>query len=386
MSYLFDNYAPLDVAFVSGKACWLQDEHGKKYLDALSGVGVVNLGHCHANITEAITKQASTLLHTSNWYQLKHQESLAQKLCQLTGMSKAFFANSGAEANEAAIKLSRLYARKNKIDNPIILTCRDSFHGRTFATLSATGSEKVQTGFSPLLESFIHIDFNDIDAIVSHSNNPNIVGIMLEPILGERGVIIPDENYLNQVRRICDDNQWLMILDEVQTGFGRTGELFSYQHNNIIPDILTCAKGMGNGVPIGACLGGEKVADLFTVGSHGSTFGGNPLCACVALSVLDTFESEQILANVKQQSEYFLKNAQQILGAHTKVKDIRAKGLMLAISLDKTYPDIIDKALKLGILINANGEHIRLLPPLIINQEEIDFLLKTLDKLIGELL
>lgn len=385
MSYLFDNYLPLAITFKSAQGCWLTDTQDKQYLDALSGVGVVGLGHCHPAITHAITQQAQTLVHTSNWYRIEHQESLAKKLCQSSKMKKVFFANSGAEANEAAIKLTRLYAKKHQINAPIILTAKHSFHGRTMATLSATGTLKVQQGFSPLLPEFIHVDFDDIDAIKAHQANSNIVGVMLEPILGEAGVIIPADNYLNKVQEVCHKNNWLLILDEVQTGAGRTGKLFAYQHNNISPDILTCAKGLGNGLPIGACLGGAKVADLFTPGTHGSTYGGNPLCSRVALSVLETIETENILDNVNTQSIYFLSQASLVLAKNTIVKDIRAKGLMLAISLDKIYPDLIQQALDIGLLINANGVHIRLLPPLIINQNEMDILIEKLNQLIGSL-
>ena len=385
MSYLFDNYLPLPVHFKQGNGCWLTDTNNKQYLDALSGVGVVNLGHCHPVITQTITTQAKTLIHTSNWYHNDHQANLAKKLCQLTQMEKVFFTNSGAEANETAIKLTRLYARQQKIVNPVILTAKNSFHGRTMATLSATGNSKIQHGFAPLLSDFIHLDFDDIDAIKAHQNNPNIVALMLEPIMGEAGVIIPEQTYLNKAQAICQQNDWLLILDEVQTGIGRTGQLFAHQANQIVPDILTSAKGLGNGLPIGACLGGQKVAHLLILGSHGTTYGGNPLCTAVGLSVLEIIEKNAILDNVNTMSAYFLSQASLVLQRYPIVQDIRAKGLMLAITLDKVYLDLMIKALDLGILIHANGKHIRLLPPLIINQNEMDTLIQKLNQLIGTL-
>lgn len=385
MSYLFDNYAPLDIHFKSGDGCFLTANNNDKYLDALSGVGVVNLGHCHREITKTICQQSKTLLHTSNWYHIDNQIKLAQKLCELAGMKKAFFANSGAEANEAAIKLTRLYSEKRGIKNPIILTSNDSFHGRTMATLSATGNAKVKAGFAPILSEFIHIDFNDIVAIEEYKNNSNIVAVMLEPILGEKGVIIPDNDYLNKVSKICNDNNWLFILDEVQTGIGRTGEMFCHQYNNITPDILTIAKGLGNGIPIGACLGGSKVSKLFLAGSHGSTFGGNPLSTAVASTVLDVIIADNILANVKKMSEYFLNNSHKKFQDISIIKNIRAKGLMIGITLDKNYPNLLNNALKLKLLISVNGENIRLLPPLIINTKEMDILINRMYKLISSL-
>ncbi|SVE26833.1 uncharacterized protein METZ01_LOCUS479687, partial [marine metagenome] len=238
MSNLMSNYSPLDVTFTSGSGCWLTDTSGKRYFDALSGVGVVNLGHCHPKITQSIVEQSQELLHTSNWYRIEHQEELAVRLCKLANMDKVFFSNSGAEANEAAIKIARLFARQKNIDIPVILTAKESFHGRTMATLSATGSSKVQAGFSPLMSEFIHVDFDDVEAIKQYSDNKNIVAVMLEPIQGEAGVIIPQQDYLNQVKAVCKENDWLFILDEVQSGMGRTGKLFAHQYNDLTPDVL----------------------------------------------------------------------------------------------------------------------------------------------------
>ena len=382
MSYLMSNYAPLEVTFVKGEGCYLTDTKGDQYLDALSGVGVVGLGHCHKDITAAIQIQASTLLHTSNWYHIQHQETLAKKLCQLASMDTAFFGNSGAEANEAAIKIARLHGRANNIDNPVILTANQSFHGRTMATLSATGNEKVQNGFSPLVSEFIHVDFNDIDAITAHVDNANIVAIMLEPIQGESGVIIPADDYLNQVQDICQANDWLLILDEVQTGIGRTGKLFAHEYNNITPDILTLAKGLGNGVPIGACLAKGKAANLFQPGSHGSTFGGNPLVCQTALTVLEVIEKNDILYNAVQMGEYLVSGFKSKLMNSDKVVEIRSKGLMLAIELNQDCSSLLKAALDKKLLLNITGQSIRLLPPLIINKAEADSIINTVCELI----
>lgn len=384
MSYLMSNYTPLDVAFVKGTGCYLTDTQGDQYLDALSGVGVVGLGHCHPTITSVIQQQAATLLHTSNWYHIAHQETLAKKLCQLSAMDNVVFSNSGAEANEAAIKIARLYARAGNIDNPVILTAKKSFHGRTMATLSATGNAKVQEGFKPLVSEFIHIDFNDVDAIKKHTNNTNIVAVMLEPIQGESGVIIPASDYLNQVQSICKAHNWLFILDEVQTGIGRTGKLFAHQYNHITPDILTLAKGLGNGVPIGACLAKGKASTLFTPGTHGSTFGGNPLVCRTALSVLEIIKNDNILDNVVQMNKYLVNSLQSRLPA-SKIVEIRSKGLMVAIELNQDCAELLNAAISKKLLLNITKRSIRLLPPLIINQEEIDILVSILSELLNEL-
>lgn len=377
------NYAPLEVAFIKGQGCYLTNTKGQQYLDALSGVGVVGLGHCHPDITTVIQSQAAELLHTSNWYHIQHQETLAEKLCTLANMDGAFFGNSGAEANEAAIKITRLYARANNIDNPIILTANQSFHGRTMATLSATGNPKVRSGFSPLVSEFIHIDFNDIDAVKAYSDNADVVAVMLEPIQGESGVIVPKDDYINQVHSICQTNNWLLILDEVQTGIGRTGKMFAHQYNDITPDILTLAKGLGNGVPIGACLAKGKAAKLLTVGTHGSTFGGNPLVCKTALTVLEVIERDKILKNVSVMSDYLLAGLQAL--SSDKIIEIRIKGLMIAIQLNQNCAGLLNAALQKHLLINITGNSIRLLPPLILNQNEADIIINTLGELIGEL-
>jgi acetylornithine aminotransferase len=301
-------------------------------------------------------------------------------------MDKVFFSNSGAEANEAAIKIARLFARQKRIDMPVILTAKESFHGRTMATLSATGSSKVQAGFSPLMSEFIHVDFDDIEAINQYSNNKNVVAVMLEPIQGEAGVIIPQQDYLNQVKSVCEENDWLFILDEVQSGMGRTGKLFAHQYNELTPDVLCLAKGLGNGVPIGACLAKGIAAEMLIPGTHGSTFGGNPLVCKVALSVLDVFEEDAILDNVNVMSNYIKEQLQKNLEDCSAVIQIRVKGLMIGIGLDENITDctkLLQKALEDELLINITGNSIRMLPPLIITQQEVDILIKKIIKLIN---
>jgi acetylornithine aminotransferase len=352
-------------------------------LDCLSGVGVVNLGHCHPTITKAIINQANTLLHTSNWYRIENQELLAERLCSVANMDKVFFGNSGAEANEAAIKIARLHGQSKGVENPIILTANQSFHGRTMATLSATGNSKVQAGFAPLVSEFIHVDFNDLDAIKAFDGNSSVVAVMLEPIQGESGVIIPDDHYLNNVQSICNNNDWLLILDEVQTGIGRTGKLFAHQYNNITPDVMTLAKGLGNGIPIGACLTKGAANELLTPGTHGSTFGGNPLVTKVALSVLDVFENDNILENVNTQSSYIHSKLSDSFKDHSSVKEIRIKGLMIAIELNIDCSTLLKKSLDDQFLINITGNSIRMLPPLIISKKEVDTMLEKVIKLIN---
>ena len=300
-------------------------------------------------------------------------------------MDKVFFSNSGAEANEVAIKISRLFARQKNIDIPVILTAKDSFHGRTMATLSATGSSKVQAGFSPLMSEFIHVDFDDVEAIKQYSDNKNIVAVMLEPVQGEAGVIIPQKDYLNEVNAVCEENDWLFILDEVQSGMGRTGKLFAHQYNNLTPDVLCLAKGLGNGVPIGACLAKGRASEMLITGSHGSTFGGNPLVCKVALSVLDVFEEDAILDNVNAMSNYINDQLKKNLEEFSTVTQIRVKGLMIGIGLNESTIDctqLLQKALDDELLINIAGNSIRMLPPLIITQQEVDILIKKIIKLI----
>jgi len=378
-------YAPLPVTFKSGKGAYLIDTEGKQYLDALAGVAVCSLGHAHPAITEAICDQARTLVHTSNIYQIQHQNDLGEKLCSLAGMDKVFFGNSGAEANEAAIKLARLYGKKQGVETPNIIVMNGSFHGRTLATLSATGSRKIQAGFSPLVSGFVRVEYNDIDAIKNVAkNNSDIVAVLVEPVQGEGGVIVPDDDYLANIRKICDKNNWLMILDEIQTGIGRTGKWFAHQHNdNAKPDVMTLAKALGNGVPIGACLAAGKAADVFSPGTHGSTFGGNPLATRAALAVLDVFEKSNIVENTATMGFYLLEQFKSKLNGVDGVVEIRGKGLMVGIELNKDCGELVKQAFEKQLLINVTaGKTIRLLPPLIITKEQADTIVSTLVPLI----
>ncbi|ALE01736.1 aspartate aminotransferase family protein [Candidatus Thioglobus sp.] len=386
MSNLMSNYSPLEVTFVKGEGCWLTDTKGDQYLDALSGIGVVNLGHCHPVITKNLIDQSQQLLHTSNVYRIGNQEKLAKELCTLAKMDKVFFSNSGAEANEAAIKIVRLFARSKDIEKPVILTANQGFHGRTMATLSATGQSKVQAGFAPLMSEFIHVNYDDIEAISDYQSNANVVAVMVEPIQGEAGIIIPKNDYLNKVQELCNKNGWLLILDGVQSCMGRTGKLFAHEHNQITPDILCLAKGLGNGVPIGACLAKGVASKMLTPGTHGSTFGGNPLVTSAALGVLDVFQNTNVLENVNKMSEYFRSEFDNKIKNNIAVKELRIKGLMIGIGLDSNIIDcsqLVKKALKDNLLINVTGTTIRMLPPLIITKEEIDILISKLIKLIS---
>ena len=386
MSNLMSNYSPLEVTFVKGEGCWLTDTKGDQYLDALSGIGVVNLGHCHPVITKNLIDQSQQLLHTSNVYRIGNQEKLAKELCTLAKMDKVFFSNSGAEANEAAIKIVRLFAISKDIEKPVILTANQGFHGRTMATLSATGQSKVQAGFAPLMSEFIHVNYDDIEAISDYQSNANVVAVMVEPIQGEAGIIIPKNDYLNKVQELCNKNGWLLILDGVQSCMGRTGKLFAHEHNQITPDILCLAKGLGNGVPIGACLAKGVASKMLTPGTHGSTFGGNPLVTSAALGVLDVFQNTNVLENVNKMSEYFRSEFDNKIKNNIAVKELRIKGLMIGIGLDSNIIDcsqLVKKALKDNLLINVTGTTIRMLPPLIITKEEIDILISKLIKLIS---
>ena len=383
---LMNTYARLPVVFERGEGSLLWDSNGKQYIDAISGIAVCSLGHARTEIAEAICDQAHNLLHTSNLYQIQHQTSLAEKLCQLSGMQQVFFSNSGAEANEAAIKLARLYGKSKDIELPEIIVACDSFHGRTLATLSATGNRKVQAGFSPLVQGFVRVSYNNIDAIKNIAKTSrNVVAILLEPVQGEGGVNIPSDDYLTQVRDICNQNDWLLMLDEIQTGMCRTGEWFAFQHNGIKPDVMTLAKALGNGVPIGACLAANKAADVLQPGTHGSTFGGNPLACRAALTVIDIMEKEQLAQAAKQLGHYFNQQFSQQLSTINCVKEVRNKGLMIGIHLNRDCGVLVSQALEQGVLINvAAGNTIRLLPPLTLSTQEADTIIKTVSQLIAD--
>jgi len=363
------SYQQLPVAFERGSGVWLTDQNGQQYLDALSGIGVCGLGHAHPEIEKAIADQAGKLLHTSNLYHIPLQEALAERLTSLAGMEKVFFANSGAEANEVAIKIARLFGHQQGIDHPVVITATGSFHGRTMATLSATGNSKVQQGFEPLVEKFVHVPYNDME-VLSRLTDANIVAVMLEPIQGEGGVVIPDEGYLKTVRDICDQNNWLLILDEIQTGMCRTGEWFAFQHEKITPDVMTLAKALGNGVPIGACLAKGTAADLIQPGSHGSTFGGNPLASRAALAVIDVLSKQKLHMKAAKLGAEMLARFKSELSEIEGVISVRGKGLMLAIELDRECAQLVKMALQEHLLINVASENvIRILPPLIIDDD-----------------
>ncbi len=376
----------MPITFTHGEGVWLYDDEGKKYLDGLSGIAVCGLGHAHPDVTKTIQKQAARLLHTSNTFHIKEQELLAKKLTKIAGMEQVFFANSGAEANEAAIKLTRLFGHKKGIETPSIIVMERAFHGRTMATLTASGSRKVQAGFEPLVPGFIRAPFNDLDAIHTiAANRDDVVAIMLEPIQGEGGIYPAEEGYLKAISKICDENNWLLILDEIQTGNARTGKMFACMHYNIQPDILTTAKGLANGVPIGACLMSKNAVDLFKPGNHGSTFGGNPLACATALTVLEVFERDKICEQVAKNSKLLMDKLISTLGEHPNVKAIRGKGFMLGVELDRPATEMRLTGLKHGLLFNITADAVvRLLPPLIINEEEMDELVTRLNKTINE--
>ncbi len=381
-------YSPLPISFTHGKGIWLYDEKGQAYLDALSGIAVCGLGHAHPDVTHFIQEQAARLLHTSNGYIIKEQELLAEKLTQMAGMEQAFFSNSGAEANEAAIKISRLFGHQKGIETPSIIVMERAFHGRTMATLTASGSRKVQAGFDPLMPGFIRAPFNDIQSLITIANNrEDVVAIFLEPIQGEGGIHPAEDSYLRKVADLCHERNWLLILDEVQTGNGRTGALFAYQHTGVIPDIVTTAKGLGNGIPIGACLMRGPACNLLKPGNHGSTFGGNPLASGTALTVLNVIERDKLCENAKRAGIQLKEKLRTALNGNPHVRSIRGRGLMLGIELDRPASDARMLGLENGILFNVTADNvIRLLPPLIITEDEIDELVARLTKTIFEFL
>ena len=389
---LMNTYAPLPVTFEKGDGVWLWDTEGKQYLDALSGIAVCGLGHAHPAVTETICQQAGKLIHTTNIYAIQHQQALADKLTTLAGMDSVFFGNSGAEANEAAIKIARLYGHSKDIDQPTIIVMEGSFHGRTLATLSATGNRKVQAGFEPLVSGFLRVPYNDLDAIAAVAkNNHNVVAVLVEPIQGEGGIQIPDENYLPGIRQLCDDNGWLMMLDEIQTGMCRSGQWFAHQHASLqgsaIPDVMTLAKALGNGVPIGACLARGMAAQQFKPGHHGSTYGGNPLVCKTALTVIETLENENLATRAAELGARIIAGFGESLAELDGVTEIRGQGMLMAIELDRPCAELVKLALENGLLINVTAERVvRLLPPLIMSNADADQLVTKLSDLIGQFL
>lgn len=385
---LMTTYSRLPVTFEHGKGTQLWDTNGKQYLDALGGIAVCGLGHAHPAVSQAICEQANKLIHTSNLYGIQRQVELGDKLCALSGMSKVFFSNSGAEANEAAIKLARMYGHHKRIQTPEIIAMENSFHGRTMATLSATGNRRIQAGFEPLVQGFVRAPFNDLDALQTiASNSPNVVAILVEPIQGEGGILMPDDDYLTGIRKICDENNWLMMLDEIQTGMCRTGKWFAFQHNNITPDVMTLAKSLGNGMPIGACLANGKAADVLQPGTHGSTYGGNPLACNAAIAVISTLETENLEQRAASLGTKIITGLQSSLENTAGVSEIRGKGLMIGIELERPCGELVNMGLEAGILINVTANNVvRLLPPLIISNDEADQIVKMTSKLIVDFL
>ncbi|PKO26324.1 MAG: acetylornithine transaminase [Betaproteobacteria bacterium HGW-Betaproteobacteria-8] len=388
--HLMNTYGRQPVTFVKGEGVWLWDEQGNKYLDALAGVAVNGLGHGHPRLVKAISEQVARLIHVSNIYRIKEQAQLADKLAEISGMDRVFFCNSGCEANEAAIKLARLHGHNRGIENPEIIVMEKAFHGRTMATLSATGNRKVQAGFEPLVSGFIRVPFDDLEAVRQvASRNPNVVAILVEPVQGEGGINIPHDvkGYLGGLREICDAHDWLLMLDEVQSGIGRTGTWFAFQHTDIVPDVMTLAKGLGSGVPIGACLAKGPAAEVFTYGKHGSTFGGNPLACTAGLTTLQTIEQDKLREHADLAGNWICDQLRTELAGVSGVQTIRNAGLMIGVQLDRPCGELVARALEQKLLINVTADNvIRLLPPLIISQDEAAQLVQALAPLIKSFL
>ncbi|MHB8352892.1 MAG: acetylornithine/succinylornithine family transaminase [Burkholderiales bacterium] len=374
MSHLMNTYARLPIAFTRGEGVWLWDEAGRRYLDALAGIAVNGLGHAHPRLVKAIADQAGQLIHTSNIYRVLRQEQLADRLCALSGMAQAFFCSSGAEANEAAIKLARLYGHQRGVEIPTIIVMEKAWHGRTIATLSATGSRKAQAGFEPLVAGFVRVPYNDLDAVRAVAeHNRNIVAVLLEPIQGEGGINVADVAYQQGLHALCREQGWLYMLDEVQSGIGRTGNWFAFEHAGVRPDVMALAKGLGSGVPIGACLADGAATDVFKPGSHGTTFGGGPLVCAAALATLDIMTDQGLLANAARQGARLKSAFEAGLKGVAGVVEIRGQGLILGIELDRPCGDIVKQALEQGLLVNVTSDKVvRLLPPLILEDAHTD--------------
>lgn len=381
-------YARYSVAFERGEGIWLYDTEGRRYLDALTGIAVTGLGHAHPAVTAAICNQAGKVLHTSNLYEIPNQQALGDRLCKETGMDAVYFCNSGAESNEAAIKLARKYGNDLGVSNPSIIVMESSFHGRTLATLSATGNRAIQAGFEPLVSGFVRVPFDDVDAVQKvASNNPSVVAILVEPIQGEGGVHVPKPGYLKALREICDQNNWLLMLDEVQTGNGRTGTYFAFQQEGIQPDVLSTAKGLGNGMPIGATLALGKAAQVLGPGTHGSTYGGNPLACAAALAVFDSIKHDKLAENAAIRGEWIRKFLRESLADIPQLVEVRGKGLMIGVQFSETITELGKLAVENQLLLNINGggKVIRLLPPLIISESEAQDLVDRITKLVKQM-
>ncbi len=383
-----NTYSQLPVTFVKGEGVWLWDERGDRYLDALSGIAVCGLGHCHPRITKALCEQAGKLIHVSNLYHIERQEQLATHLAELSGMQNVYFCNSGAEANESAIKLARLYGHNKGIELPTIIVMENSFHGRTMATLTASGNRKVQAGFEPLLTGFVRVPYNNIEAVAQVAiNNKNVVAVLVEPFQGEGGVNIPQAQYLQELRSICDQQDWLLMLDEVQSGIGRSGKWFAFQNSNIIPDVMTLAKGLGSGVAIGACLASGVAAQIFKPGNHASTFGGNPLACAAAMETLMVLAEENLIEYSMKLGDFMRGRLSAQLEDEAGVVEIRGQGLIIGIELSMPCGDLVKRALARKLLINVTSENVvRLLPALVMRQEEAIQVIDTTCQLIREFL
>lgn len=383
---LMNTYGTPSIALVKGEGAWLWDAQGNKYLDALSGIAVCGLGHSHPSVAKAVAEQAGLLTHCSNYFSIPNQEMLADKLCTASGMSNVFFGNSGAEANEAALKIARLHGHKKGIKLPTILVMDNAFHGRTLATLSASGGRRVQAGFEPLVRGFARAPFNDMESLkIVADNNTDICAILVEPIQGEGGVRLASTGYLRQLREFCDQRGWLLMLDEVQTGNGRTGKYFYFQHSGIIPDVVTTSKGLGNGVPIGACLAHGEAAQLMQPGNHGSTFGGNPLACAAALATINTLQDDHLIERAAVLGDRIMASFKTALAGVEHVVEIRGKGCMIGIELNKPCKSLFSAAMAAGLIINVTADTvIRLLPPFIMTDDQADQVVAILAPLIKD--
>lgn len=381
---IINTYGTRKLALVKGEGVWLWDADGKKYLDFFSGIAVTNLGHCHPAVTEAICRQAQTLVHVSNLYYIEPQVQLASLLAKNSFAKRWFFCNGGAEANEAALKIARRYWVQKGTPKPVIISAHQSFHGRTLATITATGQPKYQQGFEPLMPGIVHVSFNDLEALES-AVTPEVGAILLEPIQGEGGIQVPAGDYLAKVRELCNKKGILLVFDEVQTGLGRTGKLFAHMHYGVTPDIMTLAKGLGNGVPIGAMGCTEEVSSGFSVGSHACTFGGNPLSSAAAVATMTELTKPGFIEGAAKVGEYFFAELGKLAPKYDGIKEIRGKGLMVGVEFKDAVASIISKLLDAGIICGPAGPNVlRFLPPLIIEKQHVDQVVATLDKVLGE--
>ncbi len=388
MPHLMNTYGRLPVAFTHGQGCRLFDEQGKSYLDALAGIAVNTLGHNHPRLVKALATQVGRLMHASNIYRIAEGETASDRLAALSRMDEVFFCNSGCEANEAAIKLARLYGHQQGIEQPAIIVMEQAFHGRTLATLSATGNRKVQAGFEPLVSGFVRVPFDDLAAVEQvAARNPNIVAVLFEPIQGEGGINLAHKDFMLSLRRICNQKNWLFMVDEVQCGIGRTGVWFAHQHAGILPDVMTLAKGLGSGVPIGACLAAGRATGVFKPGNHGSTFGGNPLACVAALTTLDVIESDGLMARAETLGAAIRSGLKSGLAGVDGLVDVRGDGLMIGVELDRPCGDLVKQALAAGLLINVTADKVvRLLPALVMTDAEGAELVASLVALIKDFL